>query len=784
MLDRDRSFAPETGATGVETPYVAPRSEARRSDTLVTPLVSLVVPTRNEEGNIGPLCTLLEDVLSTDEMEVIFVDDSDDDTPAQVHRAARRSRRRITLLHREPEERANGLGGAVVAGMRIAKGEYVCVMDADLQHPPEVIARMLAAARAESYDLVAASRFRGGGDADELGLARKALSWVSKQGARAMFPDRLRAVSDPMSGFFLVRRAAVDLDRLQPRGFKILVEILVRTPSLRYGEVEFHFGERHSGESKANVKEAYRYLAQLFQARVGDTPLRFARFGVVGLSGLVVNTLALALFAEVGNVWYALSAILATQVSTGWNFALSDRWVFRDHDSRRGLMARAGLFFATNNAAMLIRIPLLLLLTEAMGINYLLSNVLSLVSLTVLRFGVSDTWIWGAGALMSDKPRHTGAWRYDIHGLMTVESDTKLPELERFMVDELVEEPFISVQTKGRRSAWEAKVDPEAKRIRYSEALGRLGFACDIAIGGRINVRGTRLMAMSPHVLYTNVVEPILRWQFAERGYALVHAACITDGDRALLLTARTDTGKTTTALKLLDSAPFGFVSDDLTLLCPDGRVLCYPKPLTISRHTLHAVKTPLLGRRQRIGLVLQSRLHSRSGRRFAFLIAKMHLPAATINAITQLIVPPPKYQVDKLVPSVRIASEARVEKLAIIVRGGTGDHQLAHDEALSVLLANCEDAYGFPPYNDIEGFLHSRDGARLQAVERATIAKALEGVDAVELRSETMDWWTRIGGVLGVAPQPEPAAQAGPAPVVTSAAPAPLEAVAQPGDA
>ena len=84
--------------------------------------------------------------------------------------------------------------------------------------------------------------------------------------------------------------------------------------------------------------------------------------------------------------------------------------------------------------------------------------------------------------------------------------------------------------------------------------------------------------------------------------------------------------------------------------------MLTYPKPLTISRHTLHAVKTPVLNRRERLGLVVQSRLHSRSGRRFALLLAKTHAPAATINAITQILVPPPKFHVDRLVPGVRLA--------------------------------------------------------------------------------------------------------------------------------
>src|SRR6185436_8510403 len=201
--------------------------------------------------------------------------------------------------------------------------------------------------------------------------------------------------------------------------------------------------------------------------------------------------------------------------------------------------------------------------------------------------------------------------------------------------------------------------------------------------GRPIDATASPLVGRSPHVLYTNVVEPILRWTFAERGYALVHAACLAHHGDAFLLTARTDTGKTTTSLKILDSSPYSFLSDDLTLLTPEGRVLTYPKPLTISRHTLRAVRTPLLSRRERLGLVFQSRLHSRSGRRFAFVLAKTHLPAATINALVQL-----------LVPNVDVAVEARLAGMIVIERGGEGDVVLDEGEALGTLLSNCEDAY------------------------------------------------------------------------------------------
>ena len=131
-----------------------------------------------------------------------------------------------------------------------------------------------------------------------------------------------------MSGFFLVRRDAIDVDALRPRGFKILLELLIRTPALRCAEVWFAFGERHAGRSKATIREGVRYLSLLAR-------LRFARFGLVGASGLVVNTLLLAVLTDVVGLFYVVSAIIATQGSTLWNFCFTELWVFSDRDHKR-----------------------------------------------------------------------------------------------------------------------------------------------------------------------------------------------------------------------------------------------------------------------------------------------------------------------------------------------------------------------------------------------------------------------------------------------------------------
>jgi dolichol-phosphate mannosyltransferase len=230
--------------------------------------VSLIVPTRNEAGNISQLLVRLDRLPAGVLGEVIFVDDSDDDTPAAIAYLAPSFEFDVDVVHREPGDRAGGLSGAVVEGFRRARGEWLGVMDADLQHPPDVLADLFATGRSAGADIVCATRNVGGGGRDGLGAARDVISKSFATFARRAFPRRLRGVSDPMSGFFLVRRSALDPEALNPTGFKILLEILVRTPGLRRAEVSYEFAARFAGDSKASLREGMVYLRHLARLRL------------------------------------------------------------------------------------------------------------------------------------------------------------------------------------------------------------------------------------------------------------------------------------------------------------------------------------------------------------------------------------------------------------------------------------------------------------------------------------------------------------------------------------
>jgi dolichol-phosphate mannosyltransferase len=283
-------------------------------------------------------------------------------------------------------------------------------MDADLQHPPAVLPRMLVAVRNEDADLVVGSRFGRGGSTGDFGLVRRALSRGSSTVAKLLFPRRLRRVTDPMSGFFLVRRERLAPEALRPHGFKILLEVLVRSAPLRVGAVPYTFGDRVAGESKASLREGVRYLSHLFRLRLAVTSTRPLKFGLVGISGLAVNMLLLAVLTSGAGLFYLASALLATEASIVWNFALSDRWVFSSKRGRDGWLRRFVSFAVTNNTAFALSGPLLWLLVQVIGLQYLRANLVSICALMVARFLIADRLIWRASPQPS--PRAKGAWRH------------------------------------------------------------------------------------------------------------------------------------------------------------------------------------------------------------------------------------------------------------------------------------------------------------------------------------------------------------------------------------
>jgi dolichol-phosphate mannosyltransferase len=293
------------------------------------PELTVVLPTRNEAGNIAPLLSRLRAAVAGVDFELVFVDDSDDKTP-ELLKAEAAGDHRLRVLHRASDQRSGGLSTAVVLGIHEARGRLVCVMDSDLQHPPETIPSMLAAERAGA-ELVVASRYQRGGSREGLaGGVRHLVSRGASLLVRTLFVEA-RASSDPLAGFFLCRTSLLRGLEFRPVGFKILLELLVCSPQLTVADVPLRFQARTSGQSKASTAQGLLFLRHVWSL-IKDVPgsARMWKFAAVGISGLALFLLLL----ELGGVvlgWPALAAwAVAFVVSVLWNFSCNLGLTFAD----------------------------------------------------------------------------------------------------------------------------------------------------------------------------------------------------------------------------------------------------------------------------------------------------------------------------------------------------------------------------------------------------------------------------------------------------------------------
>lgn len=510
-------------------------------------------------------------------------------------------------------------------------------------------------------------------------------------------------------------------------------------------------------------------------------------FGLVGLSGLFVNQALFWFFHEVMSFWVSWAAIVATQGSTIWNFVLIDKVVYRRHDVSSRWYQRFAKSWTANTASLLLRVPMLLSLTH-LGMNPHWANFTTLLALFALRFWISDRYIWGSRKKVADLtgepaqppskadvliqmksyewgphlaltlrvPRNGRQYYYDIHGLVAIRSEVRLPELGYFQVEPFSRAADITVRrgyVGARRMIPKVQATMSPGLFVYREHLGSVGANFRVDLDNRINVTVSPLLARSKHVVYTNVVEALLRFVLVNKGYMLLHSATVRLGEETIMLSAQTDTGKTGTILRLLQEHPENstFLSDDMTIINAQGEAWSFPKPLTISSHTMRAVNKHVLSLPRRLVLGIQSRIHSKDGRQFALLLARLNIPIIAINAITQILVPPPKYMIDQLVPTARYKDTGRVRQIFIIGRGPEDEEQLSHDEAMATLLANTEDAYGFPPFSIMERAITLRsrnlrkgkkqDISFLRDRERAILSDFLSNMWVSRLTSPNFGW-------------------------------------------
>ncbi|GAA2898169.1 glycosyltransferase [Microbacterium esteraromaticum] len=353
------------------------------SATAVPP-VTVIIPTFNERDNVAELVARTSAALAGVAAEILFIDDSSDGTIDEIARIGASASIPVRGIHRD--RNTGGLGGAVVLGLAEASHDVCIVMDGDLQHPPELLPALLGRYGEGGADVVAASRYIGGGDSAGLGTAaRYGVSKAATAVTKAMFLRRLWRSTDPMTGFFLVDRTRIDIDELRPQGFKILLEILVRAGErreLRIAEVPMEFGARRHGDSKASLRQGATFLAHLARLRFG----RMGRFALIGGVGAIANIGIMWALTHLG-VDYVLAAIVGAAVTIIGNFVLQELFVFRDDraDAQR-LWVRFAASVSFNSAEAALRIPLMALMVETWHISSVIATAISLVVAFFARF--------------------------------------------------------------------------------------------------------------------------------------------------------------------------------------------------------------------------------------------------------------------------------------------------------------------------------------------------------------------------------------------------------------
>jgi dolichol-phosphate mannosyltransferase len=362
-------------------------------------LLTLVVPTRNEADNIPVLMRELRESLSGIDYRVVFVDDSTDETPKVIRDLCEE---RVTLIHRRDTERDGGLSTAVTTGIEefAETSEYTCVMDADLQHPPEKVREMLELAQSSEADVVVASRYAPGGSYTGLpGPVRRAVSVGCKYLAQIVFKEA-RKTSDPMTGFFLVRNEAISGIQFRPTGFKVLLEIVVCAPELKVVEVPLNFRARQAGVSKASLRQGLEYLAHMaslfwYVPSAG----RFWKFAMVGASGVLVNNLTLITLAEYFHANKVIAWMFAVGVSILSNFLLNNAFTWRDvrHSSRIHFLLRGALAYPVAimgiGANFAVFYPLLKYVSDAFP-YYVFFNLLGIAAGTSVNFLLSSRLVF------------------------------------------------------------------------------------------------------------------------------------------------------------------------------------------------------------------------------------------------------------------------------------------------------------------------------------------------------------------------------------------------------
>jgi len=338
--------------------------------------ISIIIPTLNEKENINELVKRIRESLNDINYEIIFVDDGSKDGTIEEIEKLKKEYKNIKLVERGYRK---GLSSAFLDGVKYSNGKYVVLMDADLQHPPELLKTMYEKTL-DGYDLVIASRYIKGGKIENWNILREFISKTAIIIAYIFLPETLK-VKDPLSGYFLIKKDLLNnFNVSDPFSYKVLLDILVKVNYNKLIEIPYTFEERKHGKSKLGKKVIFSYLKQVFL--LFDIS-QFIKFYLVGLSGIFINLLTLYLL--ISYFPFYISSFLAILVSIIWNFILNDLFVFK---IKKKKLWKRFLLFVGGRGLLSKPVQYLsaLLFYYVFEINYLISQLLAIFIASIINW--------------------------------------------------------------------------------------------------------------------------------------------------------------------------------------------------------------------------------------------------------------------------------------------------------------------------------------------------------------------------------------------------------------
>lgn len=391
-----------SSADGEAAVVPAPRGPlciASASNARLGVRLSLVIPTYNESRNLlsllSELCLIL-DARLPGAYELIVVDDDSADRTWELACIAASKFPALRVMRRVGER---GLSSAVVRGWQVARAEVLAVMDADLQHPPEVVTRLFDAIE-QGADLAIASRNAPGGGVSSWSLRRRVHSRGAQLLGLVILPGVVGRVSDPLSGYFMLRRESIAEIALRPLGYKILIEVLGRGRAQKIVEHGYVFRERSEGASKVTAKLYFEYAWHLLRLRFTlPASVRFLRFALVGLSGVLVDMTVLYLLSDPSRLGWGLtrSKLIAAELAILNNFFWNDRWTFADAAETGPAsprLRRLLKFNAVCGLGLMLNVIVLNALYNLLHVNRYAANAIAIAVVTIWNYWLNLKLSW------------------------------------------------------------------------------------------------------------------------------------------------------------------------------------------------------------------------------------------------------------------------------------------------------------------------------------------------------------------------------------------------------